>query len=101
MDRQSAPRGGLSLAIDHDEFEALLDRVVSHTLSAIDWPPGRIALNEAEAADALGVRRHVLRDARLAGLVDHIKIGKRISYRRRDLLDYVDRQATCRQGGDR
>lgn len=91
--------GRLSLAIDHDAFETLLDRVVTHTLSAIDWPPGRITLNELEAAAALGVKRHVLRDARLAGLIDSLRIGKRVCYRRSDLLAYIDRQAVSVAGG--
>ena len=101
MHPTTEPGDRLGFAIDREAFEALLERVVTRTLSAIDWPPGRIALNELEAAQALGVKRHVLRDARLTGLVGHITVGKRICYRRGDLLAYVDRQAISQQGGVR
>jgi hypothetical protein len=52
----------------------------------IDWPAGRVALDEAEAARACGVARHVLRDLRLSGRIKGRKLGRKIVYTRQDVL---------------
>jgi len=54
--------------------------------ASVDWPNGRLALDEAEAARACGVGRHVLRDLRLAGKIKARKLGKKVIYTRTDLL---------------
>jgi hypothetical protein len=53
---------------------------------ALDWPAGRVALTEEEAAAACGVGRHVLRDLRLAGRLQSLKLGRRNIYTRELLL---------------
>ena len=79
----------MDVKFDVDELDLLIRKIVSE-VHAIDWPEGRIALTEQEAANALGVARHVLRDARLQGHLHGRRIGKRVCYTREDVLRYVD-----------
>lgn len=84
----------LSLSIDPASLHRLLQQAMQRVPnSSIAWPDGRVALTEAEAASACGVGRHVLRDARQAGLLSYVKVGKRVCYRREDLCDFLDRQS--------
>jgi hypothetical protein len=53
-------------------------------------PADRLAYSEAEAADLLGVERHVLRDARLRGEIVAIRIGKEYRYAREVLLNFLN-----------
>jgi len=55
---------------------------------------GCLAMDEAEAAAALGVQRHVLRDCRLRGELSASKIGKKIVYSRHELLEFLQRHRT-------
>ena len=86
---QSTPHTQLAMnfQIHPEEFRQVVQDVVAETLSALDWPAGRIALTEAEAAAACGVARHVLRDLRLAGRIKAQKLGRKYVYRRSDLLE--------------
>ena len=58
---------------------------------------GRLAMSEPEAAAALGLKVHVLRDYRLAGLVPHVRLGRRVLYSREALAEFLRRAA--RNGG--
>jgi hypothetical protein len=52
----------------------------------------QLAYDEPRAADLLGCRRHVLRDARKAGLVKAARIGRGVYYRRSELLRFLQQQ---------
>jgi hypothetical protein len=69
-----------------DEIEQLVRQIIGEVLGAIDWPQGRLALDEAEAAAACGVNKHVLRDLRLSGRLKARKLGRKYVYTRDDLL---------------
>ena len=74
----------------------LLREIIAEVIAAmphLDWPEGRLALTEAEAAAACGVSRHVLRDLRLAGHIRARKLGRRVLYTRGDLLAALDTSA--------
>jgi hypothetical protein len=49
----------------------------------------RIGYPEAEAAALIGVRSHVLRDARLRGEINGRLVGKKIVYARSELLRFL------------
>ena len=55
-----------------------------HEVVATD--PNEAARNEAEAAGACGVARHVLRDLRLSGRIKARKLGRKVVYTREDLM---------------
>ena len=55
---------------------------------------GRIALWEPEAAAAIGVQPHALRDLRLRGKVKASRLGRRVVYARDDLLQLLREQQT-------
>lgn len=75
--------------LDASELEDLVRGVVTEVLGAVDWPQGRLALTETEAAAALGVNRHVLRDLRLAGKLAGQRVGRRIVYQRSHLVNLL------------
>ena len=50
-----------------------------------DW----LARNEADAAAAIGIARHSLRDLRLRGLVNASKLGARVVYSREQLASLL------------
>jgi hypothetical protein len=76
----------MNFTLDKAEMRELVREVVSATLATLDWPVGRVALTESEAAQACGVGRHVLRDLRIAGRIQARRLGRRIVYTREDLL---------------
>jgi hypothetical protein len=87
--------------IEPSEFRDLIREVVHEVLGTIDWPQGRLALTEVEAAAAVGLRRHALRDLRLSGRLKSRKLGKRILYCRSDLLEAlaaIDQQNGLNKG---
>lgn len=79
----------MRLEFAKSDIEELVRQVVGEVLSAIDWPQGRIALTEEEAARACGVNRHVLRDLRLAGKLNAKKLGRKVVYCRDDILRVI------------
>lgn len=86
-----------TIQVDPADLHEVLETVVREILGLLDWPAGRLALTEPEAAQALGVPRHVLRDARLAGELHGRRVGRRVVYTRSDLIIYLDRQRDSRR----
>lgn len=82
----SYPQSTIQLTIDRHLLRKLVEDVLRETIGVLDWPAGRIALDEQEAAEACGVRRHVLRDMRLSGQIKAQKLGRKFVYTRSDLL---------------
>ncbi len=80
----------MELRFDQSEIRLLVKEVAIEVLDSIDWPTGRIALSEAEAAETCGVGRHVLRDLRLAGKIQARKLGRKYTYTRADLLRVLE-----------
>jgi hypothetical protein len=80
----------MNLNFDRDELRPVVREILNEVLVAMGWPVGRIALDEAEAAAACGVGRHVLRDLRLAGKIHGRKLGKKVVYLARDLITSLD-----------
>lgn len=76
----------MQICFEASEMRALIHEVVREVLSELGWPEGRLALDEAEAARACGVCRHVLRDLRLGGKITARKLGRKVLYTRKDLL---------------
>lgn len=84
----------MTITLSADELRPLVRAIVAETLAAaagVASDAGRLAFMEAEAAAAIGVRPHVLRDARLRGEIVATKIGGRIGYERAELIGYLAR----------
>ena len=90
IDRLRSSRGDapdrplMHISLDKEVLRELVQEVLAET-GPIDWPAGRVALDEAEAARACGVGRHVLRDLRLSGQIRTHKLGRKVVYTRGDL----------------
>jgi len=93
----NTPSAVVSLLIDRDALRGLVAEVLSAQPN-IDWPGGRLALTEEEAATACGVGRHVLRDLRLDGQLPYRTLGRRIIYTRSDVLAALDSIASPARG---
>ena len=87
--------GMARLELTPDDLRPLIRLVVDEIQSANEADAarlkGRLAYPEPEAAALLGVRPHVLRDARLRGELDAATVGKRIVYTVEALKDYLRR----------
>ena len=81
----TAVRPLLEISFDREVLRELIQEVLVE-VGPIDWPAGRVALDETEAARACGVARHVLRDLRLSGQIQARKLGRKVVYTREDLL---------------
>lgn len=76
----------MNIQLNDSDLRPLIRQVVAELLATCDWPQGRIALTEAEAAESCGVARHVLRDLRLGGRITARRLGKKVIYTRGDLM---------------
>ena len=79
---------------DASSLRPLVASVVAEVLESLRReeradPLQRIAYSEPEAASILGVRPHVLRDARLRGEVISTRVGGRIAYEPDALKKYL------------
>jgi hypothetical protein len=81
-------------ANDIADLQPIIAAAVRSTLEQIQADEAkldgqRLGYPEGEAAALLGVRSHVLRDARLRGEINGKLIGKRIVYARSELLRFI------------
>ena len=86
----------MKILLDPADLRPLVEAVVSEVLQRLEAdrakiPDGRLAYTEPEAAERLGVRPHQLRDCRRRGEIVGSRIGKRVVYRRDELLDFLGR----------
>jgi hypothetical protein len=82
----------MKLDIDPTELVPVIRQVVAETLAATaTLPADRIGYSESEAAELLGMRKCVLRDARLRGEVKAKRIGKSMYYSRDELHRFLMR----------
>lgn len=82
----------MQLTLLDDELAVLIERVVARVLAEREVVEakmaGRFAFSEREAADVLGIRPYVLRDARLRGEIEGTRLGRRVLYSREQLLAF-------------
>lgn len=52
----------------------------------------QLAFPEAQAAAMLGIAKHALRDCRLRGEIEGVRLGKRVAYTREALLRFLEKQ---------
>ena len=87
----------MKITFDEAEMGPLIERVVAETVQRIEAQRAkfadRLAYPEPEAAALLGVKPHVLRDARLRGEVRAARLGKRLLYAREELLKFLARSS--------
>jgi hypothetical protein len=81
--------GGVQITLDRETLRKLVDAVVEDVLARIG-NDNRIAFPERDSADMLGVKKHILRDARLRGEINPARIGRGYFYTRRQLLEFAE-----------
>lgn len=85
----------MNLSFDPRDLRPLVEQVVAEAVERLEAARAqvgdRLAYDEHEAAALIGVRRHVLRDARLRGEITASRIGKRVIYTRAELVRFLDR----------
>ena len=84
----------LKLDIDVEALRPLVRLAVAEAMERMEGEQtrfnGRLAFTEPEAAVLLGVKPHVLRDARLRGEISAKLVGKRYVYSRKTLETFLD-----------
>jgi hypothetical protein len=81
----------MQLILSVDELKPFIDAALAEMLARFG-PADRLAYAEREAAQLLGVKSHVLRDARLRGEITGAKLGRGYAYTRADLLAFLERR---------
>lgn len=82
----------MNLQIDPAELLPLIRQTVAEVLATVaTLPSDRLGFSEGEAAGLLGMRKCVLRDARLRGEVKAKRVGKQIYYSRDELTRFLTR----------
>jgi hypothetical protein len=76
-------------ADDLRELQPLIAECVRATLQQIDADRDRIGYTEREAAEKLGIPKHVLADCRRRGEVKARRHGKQMIYSRQSLVNFV------------
>ena len=89
----------MQVMIDPVELAPIIAATVSEVMQRIREDEAsmgdRLAFSEQEAARLLGLESHQLRDERLRGRIAASQIvGRRIRYRREDLIAYLARHRT-------
>lgn len=81
-----------SLEVSLLGFSRWIEGVVQKAMQQFAGPQdsGPVLLTEQQAAEMLGVRKHVLRDARQRGELDFVRIGKCIRYEPEMLMRFVE-----------
>jgi len=82
---------------DIDALRPIISETVRQTLEAMDGHNAllgteRLGFGEAAASEILGVKRHVLRDARLRGEISAKLVGRKYIYSRQCLLSYLSKE---------
>lgn len=77
----------MQMTIPPDELTPIVRQIVEAVLDELKEP--RIALNEDDAAAAIGVEKHVLRDARLRREIVASRVGRTHVYKRSDLEKFL------------
>ena len=85
----------MNLSIDQSDLRPIVQAVVAEVLASVGVADAafsnRLAYPESEAASLLGVKAHVLRDARLRGEITATKCGGRLAYEVSELRAYLTR----------
>ena len=89
----------MQVMIDPAELAPIIAATVSEVMARIRDDEAalgdRLAFSEQESARLLGLEPHQLRDERLRGRIAASQIvGRRIRYRREDLIGYLSRHRT-------
>lgn len=83
----------MRLTIDQDDLRNIIDSAVTEAIDRFAESrilrDNRMAYTESEATAMMGVRDHVLRDARLRGEVAGARVGKRIVYAHDELMRFL------------
>jgi hypothetical protein len=83
----------MEVTLTFDDFTPLVERIVERVIERLDERHarvhGQLAFTLPQAAAALGLRQHVLDDARRRGEIHAVKLGKRFLYPRAELLRFL------------
>ena len=92
----------MQVNFDRDDLRPLIEAVIVETVAHLRDDEAKLgdvlAFDEPTAARKLSLEPHQLRDERLRGRITASQIvGRRIRYRRDDLLTYLERNRTQAQ----
>ena len=86
----------MEITFNHEDIRPLIQQVVGEVLQQTQADnakfAGRLAMNEPEAAAALGIAATALRDSRYRGQIVASKAGARIVYEVSELKRFLQQQ---------
>ncbi|QDT90176.1 hypothetical protein Pan161_18260 [Gimesia algae] len=81
------------LSIPVETLRPLIEDVLRSVDGFPGWPLGQVALEEKSAAICIGVKPHVLRDARLRLKLPHTLVGRTVTYTSDELKSSLNRMS--------
>ncbi len=85
----------MKIIFDRDDLRPLVEQIVSETIERLTEEraqlAGPLSYHEPEAAKVTGFTVNALRDLRVLGEIPFSKIGKRIVYSRRVLIELLEK----------
>ena len=85
----------MQIKLDKEELKAIVTEVAAEMIGRFG-NDDRLAYTENEAAELIGVAKHVLRDERLKQRIKPGKSGRNWLYSRKMLLAYIEKNMEAR-----
>jgi excisionase family DNA binding protein len=82
----------MQLAFDPADLRPIVEAVVAELADRLAADDGRMAYSTAEVAQMLGVSPATVRDARLRGELQAVRVGRKCRFTRQQITDYLVRR---------
>jgi excisionase family DNA binding protein len=79
----------VQIAFDPTELQPVIEAVVAQLADRLAANDGRLCYSTAEVAKMCGVTATTIRDARLRGELQAIRVGRQIRFTRQQIMTYL------------
>jgi excisionase family DNA binding protein len=82
----------MEVAFDAADLRPIVEAVVAELADRLAADDGRMAYSTAEVAGMLDVSPVTIRDARLRGELEAVRVGRKCRFTRKQVMDYLARR---------
>jgi excisionase family DNA binding protein len=82
----------VQIGFDAADLRPIVEAVVAELADRLAADDGRIAHSTAEVAQMLGVTPATIRDARLRGELEAVRVGRKCRFTKHQIMDYLARR---------